>query len=359
MTNKIDRLRATVVIGLTLAAGPAAATGLSFSTSALDDYLVVGQAPSSYSVGVAVSSGNELGAVNALPGSAPAVPSPGLSPTMGISYDGNVAITSSSGWVNMQDINVYADTGIDCAPSYSFCTNSGSFFSNTYYDNAAGGLGLRSIANGDGVNGSVILTDLINEINAAWTDLSTLGSPTGFISTSSGVISSNQVVNLSSGINIIGFSGVGGNDISLNNASLVFQGPSDAIAVVIVPDTSNFLVSNGNLVVGNGGIGLNNVVMVSLKDDNNAHFNLSNSILNGVAFWDLGEQGDETYGEVVFNNVAGCTQVVGDKVNFNDVNLSRCSFSVAQQVVPVPAAFWLLGSAVGLLGWLRRKTVHA
>jgi hypothetical protein len=335
------------------APGAASAAGVGFSTALLDQYLVVGQSPSAYSVGVAVSSGNELGAVNALPGSAPAVPSPGVSPTLGTFYDGNVAITSGTGWVNMQDVDVYADIGIDCAPPYSFCTNSGSFFSNTDYDDAAGGAGLRAISQGDGINGSVGLGALVTEIDDARDALAALGTFDGLISTSSGVISSNQVVNLSAGVNIIGFSGVGSNDISLNNASLIFQGPAGAKAIVLVPDGSNFKVSNGNLVIGNGGIGLNDVVIVSLTADTDTHFDLSNSILNGVALWDLGEADDGIYGQVVFNNVGGCTQVVGDKVNFNDVNLSRCGFAAA--VVPVPPAIWLLGSAVGLLGWMRQR----
>ena len=84
--------------------------------------------------------------------------------------------------------------------------------------------------------------------------------------------------------------------------------------------------------------------------DNDTHFNLSNTILNGVALWDLGD-GDAPLN---FNNVGGCTQVVGDELNFNDVYLNRCAFA-PPNVVPVPAAAWLFGSALALLGWARRR----
>jgi hypothetical protein len=345
------RLLAGVCACLVTVGFSSTAQSLTLSTTYLDHYLLVGQIESK----ALDSSLLEFGSVNNLSMGGIGVSGPGVSPTLGTFYDGNIAITNSNGTVTTSNIDIYADRGIECTGSFDDCTDEGGNLSNTRYDDAAGGTGLRTISNGDGVNGGVDLAGLISDITGA----KELGDITMFdqsISTTGGTIDSNvmgsndYLVNLVSGMNLIDFSGVNGSDVKLEDANLIFQGPSDATAVVIVPDTSNFLVSKGNLVIGDGGIGLNNVLIASLKDDSNAHFSFSNSIVNGVAFWDLGMGG----GEVNFSNVAGCTQVVGDKLNFNDVNLSRCGFSAT--VIPVPAAVWLFGSGlIGLIGIARRK----
>ncbi len=40
----------------------------------------------------------------------------------------------------------------------------------------------------------------------------------------------------------------------------------------------------------------------------------------------------------------------------SDMETGQVSFSTATTVVPVPAAAWLFGSALGLLGWVRRRS---
>lgn len=60
--------------------------------------------------------------------------------------------------------------------------------------------------------------------------------------------------------------------------------------------------------------------------------------------------GPDVSGGVTLQLKAGCGAVVGcvSDVYFDNV-------SVATSVIPVPAALWLFGSALGLLGWKRRK----
>ena len=141
----------------------------------------------------------------------------------------------------------------------------------------------------------------------------------------------------------------GGNDLLLENTNLVFDGPSDAFAIVRVPDDANFNVSQSAILVGDGGIGLNNVLFFSDKADTDAHFNFNNLLVNGVAFWDLAMTGSES----VWNNVQGCTQVVGDKVNLNDVRLTNCAYVGAQ--VPEPSTLLLLFTGLaGLAAWRRK-----
>ena len=86
-------------------------------------------------------------------------------------------------------------------------------------------------------------------------------------------------------------------------------------------------------------MGLNNVLFYTDKPDDNQHIKLEDSIVNGVAFWDLGMTG----GEITFNNVQGCSQAVGNKINFNDVRLNNCA-----AVIPEPGTGLLVG--LGLLG---------
>jgi hypothetical protein len=42
-----------------------------------------------------------------------------------------------------------------------------------------------------------------------------------------------------------------------------------------------------------------------------------------------------------------------------DFGRNFMSMGIAITTVPVPAAIWLFGSALGLLGWARRRTINA
>lgn len=315
---------------------------LGFPTSqaaTLNDYLIIGQYVNDTAVDV---SNYELGKVSSL--QSPTIDGPGVAPTTSSTptYDGDIAVTSTSGTVKLSDVNVYGTIGIDCAASYNACTDSGNNLSNTNYNDS-------TISSSNGINGGVDLSGLNAEIAALTTFVAGL-SATGSIATSSGVISSNTVVNLSSGVSVFDFSGTGGNDIEVNNdANLIFQGAADAFAVVLVNDNALFKVSNGNLLIGDGGILSNNVVIISQTSGTGANIDLSNANINGVALWDLG--GD--LANISLDNVSGCTQLLGDDVDIQNVRLSQCAFNTT--VVPIPAAAWLFGSALLGLGWMRRK----
>ena len=282
-------------------------------------------------------------------GSAPAVSSPGVAPTVSTTptYDGNAAVTMTDGTVKLSDVNVYADSGIDCAGSYADCTVSGTNFSNSFYDDAAGGSPLRSFSNGDGVNENQDFTTVNTQLTAVKNFIAGLtgGDITGTISTTSGDVLTDTTVNLSSGLNILTFDTT--SDITVK-ANLIFQGMADAFAIVLVQDGQNFGTSQGNLVIGDDGIGLNNVLIVA-NDGSQSQIDISNTIVNGVALWDL-SGGDSN---LSVDNMTGCTQLVGSDVDIQNVRLSRCGFDVS--VIPVPGAAWLFGSALGLLGWVRAR----
>ena len=78
---------------------------------------------------------------------------------------------------------------------------------------------------------------------------------------------------------------------------------------------------------------------------------VSNATINGIAFWDLGLSN----GEILFSNVQGCSQVVADKVNFSNVQLSNCGVRVSTFSTAVPEMNTMLLVAIGLATLAMRR----
>ena len=118
-------------------------------------------------------------------------------------------------------------------------------------------------------------------------------------------------------------------------------GPADAKVVFLLQDQGqNFLFTNASVTKGQGGIGSDAILFAMLNGGNGTNFGFSKVILNGAAFWDLSLDG----GEISMDNVQGCTQLVGDKIGLQNVQLGRCSF------VPEPGSRSTVG--LGLLALL-------
>ena len=363
-----------VLLALT---GLARADGVPFSTSESSQYLLIGMGPvNDYQgqpgIGQAVNVNNfELGANKApvpstsdfpdsgggpgLLGNVPDIPLNAMPVYSGI-CTGNVAITSPDGVYNLQDVGVYADLGIhtaqakedaDAGTQNSFMNDPNQFpntfvssgFTNPGVNNNTGGTGLFvnpgdavqstriDAPNYAGVTGNVDFTALLAELGTAATQIPLLAA-TGTLDTSGngGAISADTTIMLAAGLNVIDIEPGAGTDFLLENSNLVIDGLAGAKAIFRVPDDANFLISNGNILVGNSGIGLESVLFFSDKNDNNAHFSFDNTVLNGVAFWTLANTG----GEIVINNAQGCTQLVADKINLNDVRFCRCAFDLPE-----------------------------
>jgi uncharacterized protein (TIGR03382 family) len=353
-------------------------------------YLIIAMGPENSfggqpGVGQALNANNfELGANKApvpapssfgpgLLGNVPNIPLNAQTVTSGVCGDGNIAITSMRGRYNLQDVGVYADLGIRTAASRTFADagtqnsffNDPNMFPNTFtptgftnpgVNRNTGGTGAvvnpgsavqstRMDANNfAGVTGNFNFNPLLSELAAARTAINALvGTTTLNVASSGGTINSHTTLTLGPGLNVIDIV-TGGSDFKIENSNFVVNGPAGSKAIFRLPSSSNMLVANANILVGNGGIGTSDVVFFTDRQSNNQHFNFSNTVLNGVAFWSLGLAG----GEININNAQGCVQLVADKVTLNDVRFCGCGFSI-----PTPGTLALAG--LGLFVVARRR----
>ena len=163
---------------------------------------------------------------------------------------------------------------------------------------------------------------------------------------------------MASGLNVIDIkTGIENeNDFTISNTNFVVEGPADAFVIFRLPGDNNMLIDNSNVLVGIGGIGMNNIMFYTDQEENDTHFSLSNAIVSGVAFWSLGDSG----GVINVSNAQGCTQLVADTISLDDVRFNRCSFGAqgaSPPVIPEPATLALLafGGTAVLLRRVRRK----
>lgn len=375
-----------VSLSTLVVAGP-----LPFSVKESQHYLLIGMGPINShmgqpGVGNAVNVNNfELGANKAptpspssfgpgLLGNVPNIPLNARDVMTGIGGMGNVAITNAMGKFNLQDVGVYGKFGVrtQAARSFSDAGTQNSFFNdpnqfpNTFtptgYTNPGvhkntGGTGSTvnpgaadqttrmDAPNWAGVTGNVDFSGLRAELAAARSTINSMSSTSVLnVSGSGGVINSHTTITLNAGLNVIDIV-TGGSDFKVENCNLVINGGADSVAIFRMPGNANFLISNANILVGDGGIGLNSVLFYTDRQTNNQHFNFSNTILNGVAFWSLGLAG----GEININNAQGCTQLIADKITLNDVRFNGCAF-----LAPTPGTAAIFGIA-GLTFARRRR----
>jgi hypothetical protein len=193
------------------------------------------------------------------------------------------------------------------------------------------------------VVGNVNFSALNAELSAAKTAIPLLP-VTQTLNLGAGSVNSPMTTTLLSGLNVIDLIATSDFDISDN---WVINGPSDAFGIFRIPDGKNFKISQGNILAGSGLGGLDRLMFFSLNDDTGEHFNFNQTIINGVAFWNL-------YGGLInINDAQGCTQLVSPEINLNDVRFSRC----APMAVPLHPSVPVHAIGLGLLAfwWWRQK----
>ncbi len=374
--------RAAGIIGCSALIASGAMTMVSAPAKAasyMPDYLVIatGQSNSNNNnVGNPLHlSDSELGAIGANnkvspPGSVPNVPQShgSVRAPNGITYDGDVAITETNGVITSSNSNIYSQNtgntnpgsqGIDCAGSYKTCTDKGSQISSNNKHGTPGPnvtkLGKNKGVQSIGQSAPNRMANLKAEAQTLTTDYWNLAATDTFAFDE---IKSNRKDTFGSGLNVVDL-GAGDSKFLLQNSTWTISGDADTFVIFRLQDSAFFDISEANLLVDQtDGMGLNNVLFLVDTDDGNGSFNFDNLYFNGISFWDYGGQGEKN--EAVWNNVAGCGQVMTDKINFNNVSMSGCSFNYEQpSAVPLPAAFPLFGAALagfGIVGWRRRKS---
>jgi len=306
MTRAARRIWILPCVSLLLLARPSFAFG-----TAAADYLLIGTGDADVAGTTVAISNFQIGANVAsvpMPGLTLVEPIPvdALPVATGISGDGDVAIPDPGGRFNLANLEIRAFDGVLCAAAAQTCNDG---VSNTTFN------GLPFPANG--LTGGVDFGGLLADLAAARSEIPAL--PGDVVLDFPGGDWNTSRIELEPGLTVFDID-TGGNDLLLQNRNVVIDGPPGSAAIFRVPDAANFLISQGALLLGSGGIALGDVLFYTDKPDNDSHFSFSSALVNGVAFWDLGG----TSGEVAFNNVQGCTQVVGDKLNLNDVRLTRC-----------------------------------
>lgn len=316
-------------IGLLLAPRPADALGESVAP-----YLLVGTGNADVAGTTVAISNFEIGLNDAsvpMPGLTLVEPIPlGTLPVpVGITGDGDVATTDPGGRFDLANLTIEGVLGVRCASVAGTCNDG---VSATTFN------GLPFPANG--LTGGVSFTGVLADLSAARAEIPAL--PADDVLVFPGGDWNLDLVELPVGLTVLDID-TGGNDLLLQNGNLVIDGPPGAIGIFRIPDDANFLISQATILLGDGGIEPGNVLFYTDKPDTDAHFNFSSALVNGVAFWDLGRSA----GEVSFDNVQGCTQVIGDKLNLSGVRLTRCAFAV-----PEPGQGALAAGALATLGLL-------
>ena len=139
-------------------------------------------------------------------------------------------------------------------------------------------------------------------------------------------------------------------DASAGPINVTVDDPESSASTLTLVGTSDnpALIPDGNIVFG--GSGSARTITVTPLADASGTALINITVSDGEL--STNEQFSITVNSV--NDAPTLTTISGQTIS-EDGTASVLSYSTPFSVVPVPAAAWLFGSALGLLGWIRRK----
>jgi hypothetical protein len=259
----------------------------------------------------------------------------------GISWSGEVALTSNNGKFDASNVLVFAGTGIRSVHPNPLASVSNS----KYYPVGMSGPAGPELGIGDGVTTGNSFGGLLGDLSAWRSALLAPGAEAAITSLSP--FTNNAASNGNGGLRstyadaadangdgmIVVDVNLGGDDFNINNTDWVIDGTGNKLIVFRLRNGSNMLMSNASILMGSGGIARRGLGVIFLSayeggESSDTVFNLSNVVTGGAGFWDLnrvGEGGEDIKTEVVINNGQGCAQFVSQKVNLQNNRWHRCA----------------------------------
>ena len=205
-----------------------------------------------------------------------------------------------------------------------------------------------ALGQNNGVQGGIDHSDLLSELNLLTTTVDSLtATRTQTITNSITVDRIDDFQNNTPELIVFDIK-TSGTDLRLDTANWIVQGDADDFVIYRVEPGAILSSQNGNFLLA-GDIGMRNVLFYVDANQGEGSFSFDNTEFFGYSFWDAKGSDDN---EAAFNNVRGCGQLITDKVNFNNVSMTHCSFDVG--VIPEPSSTMLLGLAGFLLAKRRR-----
>ena len=286
----------------------------------------------------------------------------------GVSWTGDVALTSPNAAFDMSNVELYGQVGVVADSS-----NPVSSVSNTLYFpngvgngvNPAGGQALPP--NGVTANADAAMAALRAELDA-FENYVTNFAPEVTLTGGNGLpdfsgIENEAIFTLNidpydtnnDGIAVIDILIDNGNsDFKLTNSNWIIEGDGSTFAIFRIRGGSNLVLNQSTILIGDGGIGTCTdgehglgAIFIKANDYSNGQggtnpgeslqssdtvFSFNDTVLNGVGFYDLiafddqnsDPEFDNGTTELKINNGQGCAQFVSPKINFNNVRFERC-----------------------------------